>query len=486
MKVSVNSNQQTAISKEYKAFSFKLLALSSQGSILIYTVVIIFIFSLVMLGVLSYATIQLKTLRGTVNREVAFQVAEAGVNYYEWHLAHFPSDYYDGNASTTPGPYVHDLIDKDTNQVVGRYSLTITPPSVGSTITTIRSDGYSLANPKQIRSVTVRYGIPSLAQYAFLTNTDAWIGSGESVVGPFFTNGGLRFDGTGNAPIQSAKATYTCQSWSGSPCPAVKNGIWGAAPQSTKNLWEFPVPNTDFSSITSNLSSLKVLAQSAGIYLAPSTAQGYSLVFKSDGTVDFYKVTTLVNGEPAGQDVNNVTHNNSTDYQNRIFLYNKAIPANGIIYIEDKTWVEGTIKGRAMVAVAQLPYNAGSAPSIYIPNNIVYTAKDGTNALGLLSQQDIIVTYQSPNNLEIDAALIAQNGSAQRYYYAGDIKNSIFIYGTVASNGTWTWSWVNGGGSITSGYSNTNTTYDGSLLFSPPPSFPLSAAGYQQVSWNAN
>jgi hypothetical protein len=33
------------------------------GSILIYTVVIIFIFSLVMLGILSYATIQLKTLK---------------------------------------------------------------------------------------------------------------------------------------------------------------------------------------------------------------------------------------------------------------------------------------------------------------------------------------------------------------------------------------------------------------------------------------
>ena len=45
----------------------------NNGSILIYNVVIIFIFSLVMLGLLSYATIQLKVLRGSVTNEVAFQ-----------------------------------------------------------------------------------------------------------------------------------------------------------------------------------------------------------------------------------------------------------------------------------------------------------------------------------------------------------------------------------------------------------------------------
>jgi hypothetical protein len=453
------------------------------GSILIYTVVIIFIFSLVMLGILSYATIQLKTLRGTVNREVAFQIAEAGTNYYEWHLAHFPNDFWDGNASTTPGPYVHDLIDKDINQIIGRYSLTITPPAVGSTIATVESVGYTLNNPKQTRTVTVRYGVPSLAQYAFLTNTDAWIGNNENVSGPFFTNGGVRFDGTGNASIQSAKATYTCRSWSGSPCPATENGIWGSAPQATKNFWQFPVPNTDFTSITSNLATLKSSAQSGGIYLAPSSAQGYSLVFKSNGSIDFFKVISLAS-EPSGQDVNGVTQNVSLDYQTKTFLYNKVIPANGVIYIEDKTWVEGIVKGRVMVAAAQLPFNAGSAPSILIPNSISYLAKDGTNSLGLLAQKDILITYQSPNNLEIDAALIAQNGSAQRYYYVGDIKNSITIYGATASNGTWTWSWVNGGGTITSGYTTTNTTYDSNLLYSPPPSFPLSSSGYQQISWN--
>ena len=121
-----------------------------------------------------------------------------------------------------------------------------------------------------------------------------------------------------------------------------------------------------------------------------------------------------------------------------------------------------------------------------IPNNIVYAAKDGTNSLGLLAQQNILVTYESPNNLEIDGAIIAQNGSAQRYYYPGNILNLITIFGALASNGTWTWSWVDGSNNIVSGYSNTNTTYESNLLYSPPPSFPLSTSGYQQISWSSN
>ena len=256
----------------------KQKAMRCGGVIIIYEIVIIFIFSLVMTGMISYSIYQLKLISSISRREQAFQIAEAGSNYYQWHLAHFSNDYKDG--TNNAGPYIHDFVDKDTQQIIGRFSLTITPPVLGSTIVTIQSAGYTLADPNQIRTVTSRYGIPSLAKYAFLTNSDAWIGPSESVSGEFHTNGGVRFDGTGNAPITSSKQTYNCQGWSGSPCPAVENGIWGAAPQSTKNLWNFPVQNVDFASITANLATIKTGAQTSGIYLAPSNAQGYNLVFK--------------------------------------------------------------------------------------------------------------------------------------------------------------------------------------------------------------
>ena len=159
-----------------------------------------------------------------------------------------------------------------------------------------------------------------------------------------------------------------------------------------------------------------------------------------------------------------------------------------MIYVEDKIWVEGVVRGRVMVAAAMLPPNPSTAPTIYIPNNIVYSTKDGSDVLGLLAQKDIVITYRAPNTLEVDAALIAKNGSTQFFYYESGslrIKNDITIYGTIMSFGQWTWTWVNGGGGNVSGYSNTHSNYDSNLLYSPPPSFPLSNSGYQFLNWQS-
>lgn len=462
-----------------------------RGGILVYNLVIIFIFSLVMLGVLSYATIQLRVIRSSVNREMAFQIAEAGANYYQWHLAHFSNDYWDGNASTTPGPYVHDYIDKDTNQKVGEFSLKIIPPLTGSTVVTVESTGYTVANPNQKRTVKVRYGIPSLAKYAFLTNTDVWIGNNESVSGLLHANGGIRFDGTGNAPITSAKSNippgpgYKCYPYHGCNSPYEwKPGIWGVAPTSTQAFWQMGMPNISFASLTADFQTIENQAVGQA-NLPPSTKQGYSLVFKADGTVDVYKVTSL-RPHGTGLDVNNQSHNEDLDYNNRAFQYNMPIPQNGIIFVKDHVWVEGVVNGRVVVAATKYTSDPTQQARILIPNNITYLAKDGNHSLGLMAEKDILITYYSPDNLEINAALAAQNGSAQRYYFLGNIKNSISIYGSIMSFGVWTWSWVDGSGTVVSGYRNTSTVYDSNLLYSPPPSFPKSTDGYQQISWESD
>lgn len=464
-----------------------------KGSILIYNIIIIFIFSMVMLGVLTYASSQLRVLRGSTNRELAFQIAEAGANYYQWHLAHYATDFWDGNASTTPGPYIHDFIDKDTNEKIGEYSLQITPPPTGSTIATIRSTGYTVANPNQKRTVTVRYGTPSLAKYAFLTNSNVWIGNTESVSGQMHSNGGIRFDGTGNALITSAKHNYPtpgpgyqCFPMHGCSSPyQIKPGIWGAAPASTKAYWQMSVPSVNFDGVTSDLQTLENLATGQAD-LPPSSAQGYSLVFLSNGTVDVYKVTGL-RTHATGYDVNGGAHNEDLDYNTRSFQYNIAIPDNGIIFVKDHVWVEGVVNGRVTVGATKYSTDPSTQARILIPNNLTYLAKDGNHSLGLIAEKDVLVTYYAPNDLEINAALFAQKGSAQFYNFSGgNVKNSITIYGAVGSFGVWTWSWVNGSGNIVSGYTYSYTTYDSNLLYSPPPSFPLSADGYQQISWSSD
>jgi hypothetical protein len=455
------------------------------GDVLVLLLVIIAIFSVVMPPIISWAINMDTLIKQTIAKEQALQIAEAGINYYQWHLAHFPTDFKDG--TNVNGPYVHNYVDTDTEDILGQYSLVITPPQNGSTIVTIASTGSASSNPNLKKTITIKYGIPSLAVYSFLSNDIIWIGPSETVNGQMQSNNGIRFDGIGNAPIGSAKSTYTCSSNQGSPCPHTENGVWGSASQAVQNFWQYPVPAVDFSALTSNLASLKSSAQSGGIYLPPSNKNGYSLVFNSNGTVSVYKVTSLTN-TPTGWDVNNNARNEDIDYKNRSLQYTVVIPSNGIIYIEDDTWVEGVVNGRVMIAVAKLPYVANTAPNIYIPDNLTYQAKDGSDVLGLLSQQDIVVTYGAPDNLEIDAALIAQNGSAQFFYYpdGSGIKNNISIFGSIMTFGQWTWNWVDGGNNNVSGYATTSDTYDDNLLYAPPPGFPLSSAGYKQLNWQSN
>lgn len=456
------------------------------GSVLIYAVVLIFIFSAVMVGLLGYAAAQMRVVRSSVNREEAFQIAEAGINYYQWRLAHFPQDFWDGNASTTPGPYIHDYYDQDTTDAIGRFSLTITPPAVGSTVVTIKSRGYTFNNPNQSRTVTVRYGVPSLAKYGFLTNESVWIGDQEHVSGQLHANGGIRFDGTGNAPITSAKLTYSCPSWS--DCSGTKDGIWGSAPQSTKNYWQFPVSSVDFSSMTSDLNTMKGKAQSDGApaYLSPSNNYGYSLLFYNDGTFDVRIVKRLRSVPSYGWDINGVAQSQSIDYDSNYLqvVYSRAsIPPNGIIFAEDNVWVEGAVKGRVMV-VAAVPSRTSNFPDIYIANNLTYSSADGSCMLGLIAQGDLVVSYYAPSDLIVSAAMIAQKGSVQVYDYPNysNVKNSITVNGSLASYGQWTWTYVSGS-TVISGFRNTYTNYDSNLLYSPPPSFPLSTSGYQQISW---
>jgi len=440
-----------------------------KGAILVYLIIIIFIFSIVMVPLLGIVMGQINYLKTSVAKEQSLQIAEAGINYYQWHLSHFQTDYQDGTGA--PGPYVHEYVDRDTQ--------------VGSTILTIQSTGWTNEYPNIKKTITVRYGIPSLAKYSFLSNDVIWIGGNEYVTGQMQSNNGIRFDGYTNAPVRSTKTTYTCPDSQGPPCPATKDGIWGQAPSFVKSFWEFPVPNVDFSALAYDLSSMKGLAQTDGIYLPPSNEKGYSLVFKNDGSIDIYKVTSL-QYNPTGWDTNWTAHNEFIDYENRALQFTINMPNNGIIYVEDKVWVEGNIRGKATVAAALLPYNSLTAPNIYIPNNILYSTKDGSDTLGLVSQKDIVVTYHAPDDIEINAALIAQNGAAQFYYYDGNIKDSITTFGSIMTFSSWTWTWVNGSAAVTSGYRHTYSNYDGNLLYGPPPSFPLSTSGYQQLDWKSN
>jgi hypothetical protein len=154
-----------------------------------------------------------------------------------------------------------------------------------------------------------------------------------------------------------------------------------------------------------------------------------------------------------------------------------------LIFVEDKkVWVDGILKQKATVAAAQFPDSADTNASIIINGNI--TRADPTDTmLGLIAQKNVLVPYDSPNQLEIQAVMVAQKGAVQRMYYSSDNpKERIRVRGSIVTNNVWTWSWVDAGGTVLSGYQNTESYYEPALIYFPPPYFPT-IGEFNTISW---
>lgn len=437
-------------------------------------------------AIISLAYGNFRVVKKQANSNYALNVAEAGINYYLWHLSHNNQDYCDGNSCTGSGPYgpyVHDY--KDTNgNTVGTYKLTITPPSLGGASAVVRSEGATIVGEK--RTIVATIGIPSFAQYSFVTNSETWFGDTETTNGLVHSNKGIHFDGTANGVISSAAQTYVPSACFGGDGQS-HNGVWGTG--GPTNYWHFPVPQVNFNQITSDLSALQTAAQTNGILLptlvngqGQKTYSGYAIRMNSDATITVGRVTAAQdNGGTGGTCVNHQKANSliqTVVWENT----NRQLPANGIIFVADNLWVWGTVTSRLTIASGRLPDTNGTNTNIFLEQNINYTAKDGSVALGLVSQSDILVNSNSAATLNLDAYLLSQKGKVFRPYYPGNVKTKITIYGGIGSNSWWTWSWVNGSNQVTSGYQTTVQTYDNYLALNPPPAFPKTGS-YAILSW---
>lgn len=410
----------------------------------------------------------------------ALNIAEAGVNYFKWQLAHAPEDF----TTTTGQP--RDFRDPQGN-VVGQYLLNVAAPAEGSSIITIASTAWTSDFPNLKRTVTAQYGQRSLASFAFLSNSSLWFGNGTTVNGPVFSNNGIRMDGVNTSTIQSAKETYTCGVETGCwPNPEVKPGVWGnGGPQ---ELWEFPVPTVDFTSVAVNFATMRTVAQTEGLYLPVSGAAGYHLVFVSDGSVRVYKVLSTQSPKRgyAPEDGCQNLYQKITSEQLQGTYQLAAIE---MIFSEDTLWVDGVVKGRVMVAAARFPLGTFET-NVWITNNLTYVTKDPSNTLGLIAQNDIYFGLEIPEDFEVNAAMVAQEGKVVRHHYNYQgcshsnqaQKLSLTIFGSIVSKEKSYWNFGQGPGQPASGFVKRVVIYDQELAFDPPPYFPT-LPGLEFISW---
>jgi hypothetical protein len=468
---------------------------NNSGTILIQTIVFSTIAVMFISGLVSWASLNLKAMKQTSANEVAMHIAEAGVDYYRWHLAHAPQDFKDG--TNNPGPYVHIFKDKNDN-VLGNFSLTITPPPVGSTIVTVRSAGTSSTTPPKSRTIETKLAIPSWAKFAVAANDHMRFGEGTEVFGAIHSNKGVRFDGLAHNIVTSALASYDDPDHGGgsefgvhthlAPVDPLPPAAVSNRPDVFMAGRQFPVSAIDFNGITADLANIKTQAVAGGKYFGDSGFLGYRILLKNNDTFDIYKVKTLAN-----------LPNNCTNVQNQsgwgvLSIKNQAnaqtlvgnfpVPANGLIFVEDDVWVEGIINtARVTIASGVFPNNVNTHTSITINNDLLYTNYDGQDSIALIAQKNINVGMISEDDLRIDAALVAQNGRVGRFYYENDCdpyhdRNTLTLFGMIASSQRYGFAYTDG-----TGYDTRNIIYDASMLYAPPPSFPLTSEPYQVISW---
>lgn len=470
---------------------------SERGVLLIPIIIFAGIALVIIGGIMNWTRITIEANRNLLVREKAIQLAESGIDYYRWHLAHDNDDYQDGAGA--PGPYNHTVYDKDGN-AVGEFILDITPPPIGSTKVVIESTGVPIDSSVS-RTIRVEMAIPSLAKYAVAANDNVRFGVGTEVFGPIHSNKGIRFDGFTHNIVTSALSDYDDPDHAGGNEFAVHTHVSPtdplppAAVPNRPDVFEvgrqFPVPQIDFVGLTNDLATIKTQAQASGRYFAASGAQGYRIVLNSNDTFTIRRVTSQYSDSNCTNSANQSGWGIwSVNNTSSVGTY--AIPANGLIFVEDNLWVEGTINtARVTIANGRFPDNPANRPQLTINNDLRYTNYDGSDVIALISQGNLNVGLVSEDDLRIDAALVSQNGRVGRYSYNSNcsphhVKNSITLYGMIASNLRYGFAYVGTtycGGTSGGGYCDRYINYDANLLYGPPPSFPLTSDKYEILSW---
>lgn len=458
------------------------------------------VFTLILGMMTSYAFQQAKYGRALYAREQALHVAESGLEYYRWFLAHNPGNLTNGTGS--PGPYTYTMNDPEGSQL-GSASLTVEAATQCGQIQwiDITSRATSNLSPGFPRTLKARYMRPSVATYSYLLNSSVWAGADRVITGQYFSNGGIRMDGSNNSTVSSALSTWTCSSAYGcSPTQSNAPGVVGSG--SGSSLWRYPAVSVDFGAISANFSNLKSYAQNnGGLYFAPASGnvdqRGYHLIFNANGTVTVRRVTSTIS-VPSYSSQTGWVEDEYSIINNETLVGTYAIPAScSLIFVEDRVWVEGTIVGKVTL-VAATPTSVSTSPTAYIPNNITYASNDGTSGLTIIAEDSVLIPLNVPSTMTIRGIFVAQSGHFGRNFYATGssygqyavpseyasyvLRTQLTTQGTVVSNQRTGTSW-NCSGTICSGFQSRIDAYDQLQATAPPPFTPSSTTDYRFVLW---
>ncbi len=445
--------------------------------------------------------------RGKVAHEEALQIAEAGLEYYKWYLANNPESEWSGTI---------EYEDSQSGSRIGEFTINTTANKQCGDIMSrdVEVIGESDRDSRFTRTLSARYMLPSVTNYSYIIDESVWAGSTRSIIGPYYSSGGIRMDATHNSVVASGVSSWNCDGSFGCSPSQTKDGVWGSGSQ--PDLWQYPKALTDFANIAPDFDDLKDKAQDDGQYFSSVSDgdgdSGYRIVFKSNGTFDMYRVDSAsynwgwVSGGAASRDYHTIS--------SETFIGNYIVPSDcSLIFVEDQVWLEGIVSGRVALIVADTENSYD--PDVVLHDNLTYANSSTLDGITVIAENDILISAKSPENLTINGVFVASGGKFGRNHYVetsgnywnfassgwqympgvGDSQDldTLTINGSVVSSRRTGTSWGYGVYKQTwwgydylvqdSGFSNRINSYERVQAFNPPPFAPDASAVPYYVNW---
>jgi hypothetical protein len=458
-----------------------------RGSVIVISVVFMGVFAILLASLLEYLLVQHRWVAHTTEKERALQIAEAGIEYYRWRLAHFPNDITDGTGG--PGPYVHTFDDPEEGPI-GEFSLQVGGEVLcgQAQVVIATSTGYTYNDPTNTRTIVVRIARPTVADYSYLVDANVWAGSSRTIIGPYHSNGVVRMDANNQSVVTSKVDTTSCSGAGLGGCSGTINGVYGAG--TNPQWWRWAQPDISFSNFDFDFGEMEDLATSDGIYLPKisndTSIYGYYLELKANKTVDIYRVTSVswVTSETPGSQTISFPELLGSVTTKRQFIENRAIPQScPLIYASDRTWLEGQVGGKVTVVANDV---GAASPDLFLQDNITYSTSSGADGLTVLAERNLLIPLYVPDNMTISGIYFAQKGSYGRPHYGSvsstynpyRTQSSLTTNGTVVSKLRTGTQWSDG-----QGFTTRNDYYDRNLAKSPPPLTPFTSPDFRFIEW---
>jgi hypothetical protein len=448
------------------------------GQLLVLVLVFGAVFLIIITSFISSVIAQSQVVEFRFQQQQAGDIAEAGLNYYKWYLAHNPGDISGG------GVYQYD--DPELGRI-GEYELTVTGNSYCGQISSIEveSVGRTDANPDAQAIISATYKRPTVAEYSFINNAGVRYGDNRVITGPVHGNNWVQMDGAHNSFVGSGLASYNGG-----------GGVFTATPPDPSNadpsLFVYPIDPIDFVGLTIDLTQMRASADAEGIYYGPTSQDGYKVVFNGNSTVDVYTVRTWTNYWAFSATENWHGESNYINDQTQIANNLPIDPDCPVLFFEDKLWIEGAINQK--VAIGTGLNSSNPQNNMVIDGNVTYVP--GTDAgLVAIAEDDIDIGIDVPNNLTANGIYIAQNGRFGRNHYDSSLPSALDPYryrnqltrlGSVISNLRGGTSWADTvTNAVLSGFYNRDTSFDRDQIDDPPPLTPTTNDVYELQDWRS-